>query len=269
MRKARSPIQGNWVPQFAARSMSSNAESRRSWTFTRSRAKGQRMKAETICSYLALMAALAALPFSVHSSESGAARSQEQAGKVTTGNAKKGKLVFETLGCNKCHGSEGEGVSVAGQSGGVPRIASTSLSLPVFLQLVRKPKNIMPPFGTDKASDSDLNDVYAFLQTLKPPAKQESAAAENPSNGQRLFVRDGCYECHGYLGQGSTSTGGTRLGPPQIPLSAFVSYVREPTGAMPPYTAKVISNEDLAEIYNFLKSVPPPPPLKSISILNQ
>jgi hypothetical protein len=67
----------------------------------------------------------------------------------------------------------------------------------------------------------------------------------------------------------ATAGDGTGLGPPQIPLSAFVSYVREPTGQMPPYTTKVISNEDLAEIYNFLKSVPPPPPLKSIPILNQ
>jgi len=101
-----------------------------------------------------------------------------------------------------------------GQSGGVPRIASTSLALPAFIQLVRKPKGVMPPFGSDRASDSDLADVHAYLQSLKTPAKQESAVAVNPSNGQRLFVKDGCYECHGYLGQGSTSTGGTRLGPP-------------------------------------------------------
>ena len=227
------------------------------------------MKAEKIFSCIAIAAVLVAMPIGLRSAEIRAGRGREQASKVSTGNAQKGKLVFETLGCNKCHGSEGEGVAGSGQSGGVPRIASTSRALPVFIQLVRKPKGVMPPFGGDRASDSDLADVYAFLQTLKPPAKQEAAAAVNPGNGQRLFVRDGCYECHGYLGQGSTSTGGTRLGPPQIPLSAFVSYVREPTGQMPPYTAKAISNEDLAEIYNFLKTVPPPPPLKSISILNQ
>ena len=227
------------------------------------------MNPENFRRYIAIVAAFVAMPVIVQSSESRAVHGQEQSSKSSTGNAQKGKLMFENLGCNKCHGSEGEGASVPGQSGGVPRIASTSLALPAFIQLVRKPKNLMPPFGSEKASDSDLADVYAFLQTLKPPAKQEPSAAANPSNGQRLFVRDGCYECHGYLGQGSTSTGGTRLGPPQIPLSAFVSYVREPTGQMPPYTAKAISNEDLAEIYNFLKSVPPPPPLKSIPILNQ
>lgn len=227
------------------------------------------MSAKNISCYIAIAAGLAFLPIAERSSEARESRVQETAGRTSTGNAQKGKAVFESLGCNKCHGSEGEGVSGTGQSGGVPRIASTSLALPAFIQLVRKPKNVMPPFGTDKVSDSELTDVYAFLQTLKPAAKQEPAASANTSNGQRLFVRDGCYECHGYLGQGSTSTGGTRLGPPQIPLSAFVSYVREPAGQMPPYTTKAISNEDLGEIYNFLKSVPPPPPLKSISLLNQ
>ena len=228
------------------------------------------MRAKQISGYIAIAAALAFLPIAKRSTQAREGRAQETSSSRTSpGNAQKGKTVFESLGCNKCHGSEGEGVAGTGQSGGVPRIASTSLALPAFIQLVRKPKNVMPPFGTDKASDSELADVYAFLQTLKPAVKQEPATSGNSSNGQRLFVRDGCYECHGYLGQGSTSTGGTRLGPPQIPLSAFVSYVREPTGQMPPYTAKVISNEDLAEIYNFLKSVPPPPTLKSISILNQ
>ena len=226
------------------------------------------MKAEKTIRSFAILAALGTLSLAVWQSELRAAGRQEQSGKMSAGNAQKGKVAFETLGCNKCHGSEGEGVSAAGQ-GGVPQIASTSLALPAFIQLVRKPKNLMPPFGPERASDSDLTDVYAFLQTLKPPAKQGATTAANSGNGQRLFVKDGCYECHGYLGQGSTSTGGTRLGPPQIPLSAFVSYVREPTGQMPPYAAKVISNEDLAEIYNFLKSVPPPPPLKSIAILNQ
>lgn len=226
------------------------------------------MKAEKIRNAIAIAAMMAFMPIGANSAERPAANRQEQSAKIAAGNPQKGKVAFETLGCNKCHGSEGEGVSAAGQ-GGVPQIASTSLALPAFIQLVRKPKNLMPPFGADKASDSDLADVYAFLQTLKPPAKQGAATAANSGNGQHLFVRDGCYECHGYLGQGSTSTGGTRLGPPQIPLSAFISYVREPTGQMPPYAVKVISNEDLTEIYNFLNSVPPPPPLKSIAILNK
>jgi hypothetical protein len=38
---------------------------------------------------------------------------------------------------------------------------------------------------------------------------------------------------------------------------------------MPPYTAKVVSDAELTDIRAFLASLPEPPPLKSIPILNQ
>jgi mono/diheme cytochrome c family protein len=193
---------------------------------------------------------------------------QQFGAAASQGNSKHGKSIFEKLGCNQCHGAQGEGVSGSSQSAGVPRIASTPLSLDEFLHRVRKPKGQMPPFSNEKASDADLTDVYAYLQILKPMA-EPSASATNTTRGERLYKDYGCYECHGLQGQGSVSTGGARLGPPRIPLSAFVSYIRQPTGAMPPYTSKAVSDEDASEIYNFLKSIPPPPPLKSISLLNQ
>jgi hypothetical protein len=36
---------------------------------------------------------------------------------------------------------------------------------------------------------------------------------------------------------------------------------------MPPYTTKVLPDQDLADIYAFLLSVPPPPALDSIPLL--
>jgi mono/diheme cytochrome c family protein len=97
------------------------------------------------------------------------------------------------------------------------------------------------------------------------PAKVQKAAPTSPpaetsgnaSKGRQLFKKDGCYECHGLEGQGSQSTG-PRLGPDPIPLEAFIMYVRQPAGAMPVYTAKVISDQELTDIYAFLKSLPPP-----------
>ncbi len=194
---------------------------------------------------------------------------QKQSNNAPSGNGQKGKLIFESQGCDKCHGSLGEGVSTTGQKGGVPRIASTPLTLSNFVQLVRNPKGQMPAFDRQRVSDSDLADVYAFLKSLAPPVKQEATTTGDPKVGERIYTSDGCYECHGYLGQGSTSTGGTRLGPPQIPLSAFISYVRQPSGQMPPYTLKVVSNQDLAHIYSFLQSVPKPPSSKTLPLLNQ
>ena len=196
-------------------------------------------------------------------------RAQKQPNQ-SAGNPQNGKTIYENLGCNRCHGSQGEGLAGSGQNPGIPRISSSSLSFTDFLRQVRKPKGIMPPLNSKQASDADVTDVYAYLQSLKPA--EAAAAAANPgntANGERLFQKDGCYECHGLEGQGSSSTGASRLGPPRIPLSAFMAYVREPSGEMPPYTRKALSDKDLEEIYNFLKSVPLPPPAKSISLLNQ
>ena len=88
-------------------------------------------------------------------------------------------------------------------------------------------------------------------------------------NGKKLFMADGCFECHGTVGQGSTSTGGTRIGPPAIPFDVMVQYVRQPSGQMPPYTTKVISDHDLADIYAYLKSQPKARPAKDLILLNQ
>ena len=200
----------------------------------------------------------------------GALVTRAQFGAAAKGNPQNGKAIYENLGCNRCHGAQGEGLPGSGQNPGIPRIASTSLSFADFLRQVRKPKGLMPPFTGKQASDADVADLYAYLQSLKPAeAAAATATAGNTANGERLFQKDGCYECHGLLGQGSSSTRATRLGPPRIPLSAFIAYVREPSGEMPPYTAKAVSGKDLEEIYNFLKSVPAPPPAKSIPLLNQ
>ncbi len=98
--------------------------------------------------------------------------------------------------------------------------------------------------------------------------KANTARAGNAQNGKRIFTNYGCYECHGREGQIS-SAAGPRIGPRPIPLSAFVRYVRQPTGDMPPYTSKVVSDSELTDIYAFLESLPEPPAAKSIPLLNE
>ena len=77
----------------------------------------------------------------------------------------------------------------------------------------------------------------------------------------------GCYQCHGTQGQGTTA--GARLAPKPIALAALIAYVRQPKGQMPPYTAKVVSDAELADIRAYLASIPEPPPAKNIPLLNQ
>jgi mono/diheme cytochrome c family protein len=185
------------------------------------------------------------------------------------GDAVNGKKVFERLACYACHGSAGEGLPPKEKETGSPKIAATHLTLQEFVHAVRKPKGEMPSFDPTQVSDAELSDVYAFLQSAASQPKLELPSSANSQNGQHLYTAFGCYECHGYQGQGSTQTGGTRLGPPQIPFSGFVAYVRQPTSQMPPYTSKAVSDAQLADIYAFLKSLPQATPSKDIPLLNK
>jgi cytochrome c553 len=97
-------------------------------------------------------------------------------------------------------------------------------------------------------------------------ASTAPALAGNADNGKQLFARTGCYECHDRQGQGGTGTG-PRLAPNPIPFSAFVHQCRQPVDEMPPYTSKVLSDAQLADIYAFLQSVPKPPAAASIPLL--
>jgi mono/diheme cytochrome c family protein len=96
-----------------------------------------------------------------------------------------------------------------------------------------------------------------------PTPQVSSDPAVNAGAG--LYNKNGCYECHVNDGQGGPQ--GPRLGPNPIPLPRFVAYVRNPSGDMPPFTAKVISDDDLSKIYAFLQSRPTPPPVKDIPLL--
>jgi len=93
------------------------------------------------------------------------------------------------------------------------------------------------------------------------------ALAQNAENGKRLFVKDGCYECHGYAGQGTIA--GARIGPPVLNAQGMIRYIRKPAGAMPAFTDKVLSDQEVNDIYAYLKTMPAPKPVKDIPLLNQ
>lgn len=92
------------------------------------------------------------------------------------------------------------------------------------------------------------------LAALPSLALAQSAAAKR---GHDVFLSVGCWECHGTVGQGGA---GPALVPNLHPLPVIETFVRQGTeGGMPPYTVKVLSDRDLAAIYAYLKSLPPPP----------
>lgn len=172
-----------------------------------------------------------------------------------------GKRAFTSAGCVACHGPQGEGTALGIE------IAPPPLELPALVNYVRQPTGKMPPFGSGAVSDQQLSDIYAFLRSVaRPPSASESLTG-NGDNGKKLFAAYGCFECHGRQGAGAST--GPRIGPPAISLPAVLRYVRAPSGQMPPYTAKAASDQDLTDIYTYLKSLPPPSPAASIPLLNQ
>ncbi|MGA8871207.1 MAG: cytochrome c [Candidatus Acidiferrales bacterium] len=177
------------------------------------------------------------------------------------GDAEKGKLVFSSAGCVACHGAQGQGTSLA------PQISPPPLELTALIAYVRQPTGKMPPIPVSTASDQDLANIYAFLKSVAPATTSSESLKGNSDNGKRLFLAYGCYQCHGYQGVGAAIA--PRIGPPPISFAALLRYVRAPTGQMPPYTAKVASDQDFADIYAYLKTFPPPAPASSIPLLNQ
>jgi len=93
---------------------------------------------------------------------------------------------------------------------------------------------------------------------------QTPAPAGNAMNGAKIYISYGCYQCHGYAAQGGA---GARLAPKPIAFAAFTKYVRKPTQQMPPYTAKVVTDQELADIYAFLLTIPAPPDPNSITLM--
>jgi ubiquinol-cytochrome c reductase cytochrome c subunit len=91
-------------------------------------------------------------------------------------------------------------------------------------------------------------------------------AAGSAERGKAAYVKHGCWQCHGFMGQGGTA--GKKLAPNPLPPEALSAFVRNTAGAMPPYSKAILSDADLADIHAYLQSIPKAPDYKSIPLLN-
>jgi mono/diheme cytochrome c family protein len=102
--------------------------------------------------------------------------------------------------------------------------------------------------------------IAAFVCAIMSAASASAQEAPNAdiARGEQSYNAMGCWQCHGYEGQGGA---GPRVGPPPLPWPVFEEYVRAPTGTMPPYSERVLSRDDLANIHAYLGSLAPPNPI--------
>lgn len=110
--------------------------------------------------------------------------------------------------------------------------------------------------------------AIASLVFVAPTIAQQSTTSGNAAEGKRVFLADGCYECHGTEGAGG-GYAGPRLAPDPLPLAAIKSQLRKPAARMPAYSERVISDAQIADIAAYLRSIPAGKPSSQIPILNQ
>lgn len=106
------------------------------------------------------------------------------------------------------------------------------------------------------------------VRAQTPSTPQETAPQGNAEKGKKLFVDRGCWQCHGTAAQGG-GIAGPRLAGRVLAWPGFSRSVRKPTEEMVPYTEKMLQQAELADIYAWLKAIPPPPPVSSLPQLNR
>jgi ubiquinol-cytochrome c reductase cytochrome c subunit len=105
----------------------------------------------------------------------------------------------------------------------------------------------------------------ASWASAQAPAAAPEAPKGSAENGKKIYSSYGCYQCHNFAANGGGA--GARLAPRPIPFTAFSQYVRTPKGQMPPYTRRIVTDQELADIYAFLLTIPAPPDADSIPLL--
>jgi mono/diheme cytochrome c family protein len=109
--------------------------------------------------------------------------------------------------------------------------------------------------------------ILVLFIALPVVAAAQNAQTGNAETGKRLFMKNNCYYCHGTSGQGSRD--GARIAQTALNLQGLMRYVRKPTGQMPGYTEKILTDQELTDIYAYLKSLPAAKAPKDIPLLNQ
>jgi mono/diheme cytochrome c family protein len=108
--------------------------------------------------------------------------------------------------------------------------------------------------------------MLGALLAAATTASSAQAPSGDAARGKALFVKQGCYACHGTAGHGEPY--GPKLAPHPLPWAGVLQQVRHPRADMPRYAPEFLTDADLADIYAYLGSVPTGPDAKQIPLLN-
>ena len=105
---------------------------------------------------------------------------------------------------------------------------------------------------------------------LPRASADDQVKAGDAAKGKRLYLANGCFECHGRAGQGGRFNYPTpSLAQIELPVDSFIAFLRAAPNDMPAYSANVLSDQDAADIHAYLSSLPGRKPAKDFPLLNQ
>jgi mono/diheme cytochrome c family protein len=87
------------------------------------------------------------------------------AGAAQAADAAKGKAGYMKYGCWQCHGIAGQGSPITG-----PKLAPNPMPYEALSAFIRGSNRAMPPYKEAVLPNEDLQDIYAYLQSI-PPSK--------------------------------------------------------------------------------------------------
>ena len=106
---------------------------------------------------------------------------------------------------------------------------------------------------------------YIIVAVVSAAFTATQALAADDETPREVFERVGCWSCHGYEGQGGRH--GPAIARAPNNYEAFSAFVRTTSGDMPPFTERVVSDQDLRAVHSYLQSLPEPPPTSDLSLL--
>jgi mono/diheme cytochrome c family protein len=111
--------------------------------------------------------------------------------------------------------------------------------------------------------------VALGVGSLAFPARAQDTPPGDAAAGKRVYLADGCFLCHGRVGEGGALNGPAPIiAKTEMPFDGFKGQLRSPSNDMPAYSEKIMSDKDVADIYAFLQSLPGRRPLSDVPTLN-
>ena len=86
----------------------------------------------------------------------------------------------------------------------------------------------------------------------QPPTEIEPG---DPDRGQQVFFQNGCNVCHGDTGQGLI---GPTLAQTSFSVEQVIGQYRSPRDAMPPFSADIVPDQQVADVHAWLQTLPLP-----------